>query len=234
MRSLPCVPRESVWPLPAPLRLLPPLLLHALSSPYCSACDLPLDAEAVFCAPCARALLPAAPRRPSPPGTQATPVVSYAAYGGPLRDALRRLKYGGRPDLGRLMGELALRAARGLAQRPDVAVPVPLHRRRLAERGFNQAALIAGRVAADLGVPLRSRALLRTADTPPQAGLSRAARRANVRGAFVVSRPDQVRGRLVLLVDDIVTTGATLDACAAVLRASGARDVLGLTVAQAE
>lgn len=118
--------------------------------------------------------------------------------------------------------------------RVDVVIPVPLHPARLAARGYNQAALLGAAVAGELAVPLVARALSRTRATPPQARLDRAARLGNVAGAFRVRMPARVRGRRVLLIDDVSTTGATLAACAAALREAGAAEVTALVVARTE
>jgi predicted amidophosphoribosyltransferase len=114
-----------------------------------------------------------------------------------------------------------------------VVVPVPLHPSRLAQRGFNQSALLAGRVALRLGAPLWPSALARTRDTAPQPTLQRAARLANVVDAFVAREPEHVCGRVVLLVDDLWTTGATLQACENTLLAAGAAGVCWAVVARA-
>jgi ComF family protein len=114
-----------------------------------------------------------------------------------------------------------------------VVVPVPLHPSRLADRGFNQAALIASRLARRLEATFRPLALARVRDTPRQASLDREARLANMARALVARRPEQVFGRDVLLVDDVRTTGATIDACTDALLAAGARSVSSATVASA-
>jgi ComF family protein len=150
-------------------------------------------------------------------------------YGGPLADALRRLKYEGRTELAPAVATLLQHGVRPHAGRVDVVVPVPLHRRRLLERGFNQAALLAGPLARSLGVAMDVRRLRRRRPTPPQVGLEPDARRHNVRGAFV-GRADPKRPR-VLLIDDVRTTGATLRAAADALRAAGATEVCTLAVA---
>jgi ComF family protein len=125
-----------------------------------------------------------------------------------------------------------LRAARGAGVAGDVVVPVPLHPARLAERGYNQAALLGAAAAAELGVPLLARGLARTRDTPQQARLDRAARRANVAGAFRARA--RLRGKRVVLVDDVATTGSTLAACTRALLDAGAASVTALVVARAE
>jgi ComF family protein len=111
-------------------------------------------------------------------------------------------------------------------------VPVPLHPARHAERGFNQAELLAAPCATRWRLPTLARALVRVRPTLPQADLDAEARRANVRDAFEVGRPGEVRGRRVLLVDDVLTTGATAGAAARALRAAGAAEVGVLTLAR--
>jgi ComF family protein len=123
-------------------------------------------------------------------------------------------------------------AVRALLTGSDVVVPVPLHPRRLRERGFNQAALMARELARRTGRRTGDGVLVRRKDTVPQAGLSAAARRRNVASAFVVRRRGLVADHVVTLVDDVFTTGATVYACAQVLREAGARDVLLLSAAR--
>jgi ComF family protein len=157
------------------------------------------------------------------------------AHAGPLRAAVRRLKYGGEPglaqDLGALIGlELARDLARGVMV--DAIVPVPLHRSRAMARGYDQAALLALAVAARVALPLRP-ALRRIREGRPQVELDRTARAANVRGAFVAEAGSLSRLR-VALVDDVTTTGATLLDAAAAARAAGARGVRAYVVAVEE
>jgi ComF family protein len=115
----------------------------------------------------------------------------------------------------------------------DLVVPVPLHPRRLRWRGFNQAALLGSVVAQKTGCKLDVASLARTRDTPPQTWQENAQRRQNVRGAFAVTRPHRIVNRSLLLVDDVMTTGATLDECARTLLAAGARKVDVFTLARA-
>ena len=110
---------------------------------------------------------------------------------------------------------------------PDLLVPVPLHPRRERERGFNQASLLARRVGVAWGVPVRADVLIRAVATPSQTELDAPARRANVRGAFRLRRPELIAGRHVLLVDDILTTGATLSECARCLPGGRGRHMSG-------
>ena len=151
-------------------------------------------------------------------------------YAGPLRDAVQRFKFGRRPALARPLAALVLEQCAAAVADGVVLVPVPLARERERERGFNQAALLAERMATGLRAPLRTRWLARTRATAPQTALSATERRVNVRGAFVAST--SAAGIDVVLVDDVLTTGATAAECARALRAAGARSVGVLTVAR--
>ena len=163
------------------------------------------------------------------------PIRAAGAHAGPLRAAVRRLKYGGEPALAEDLGALvALELARDLARgvMVDVVVPVPLHRSRAKTRGYDQAALLAHAVARHAGLPLRS-ALHRIRGGRPQVELDRVARAANIRGAFV-AEASSLRGLRVALVDDVATTGATLMDASAAARAAGARAVRAYVVAVEE
>ncbi len=142
-----------------------------------------------------------------------------------------RLKYGDRADLARPMARWMVRAAADLLPFCDLVVPVPLHRLRLMKRRFNQASELALQVSGLSGVPLRQDALVRRRATRSQVGLGRAERAANVAGAFVVPRHKRavLKGRAVLLVDDVYTTGATVGAATRALKAAGASRVFVLT-----
>lgn len=200
-------------------------LVEVLAPPTCAACDARLARAAVFCPSCAGAVLRAGVGEPG---------VAYAIYGGPVATALRRLKYGGRSDLAAPLGHLARAAVRSARLSAELVVPVPLHPARLAERGYNQAALLGVHVARELDVPLLARGLSRTRHTPQQARLDREARLSNVTGAFQVRAGARVSGKRVVLVDDVATTGATLSACAAELLDAGAASVTAVVVARAE
>jgi ComF family protein len=160
---------------------------------------------------------------------------SAARYGDVVREALHAFKFGGRRALAAPLGDLLVEMERASlpVPDPDLLVPVPLHRRRERERGFNQALLLARRLGGAWKVPVRADVLVRTAPTSPQTELRAEARRANVRGAFALRRPELVAGRHVIVVDDNLTTGSTATACAACLREGGAATVGVLTVARA-
>lgn len=156
---------------------------------------------------------------------------SAAVYEGTLREALHAFKFSGKRALARPLAELlAEQCVAALPADIEAVVPVPLAGARERERGFNQAALLARKIARGLGIPTRARWLARVRATLPQSELPATVRRTNVRGAFRASR--RVTGRHVLLVDDIFTTGATLGECARTLREAGARRVGALTVAR--
>jgi ComF family protein len=151
-----------------------------------------------------------------------------------MREALHAYKFRGRRGLAAPLGELLVETMEGRlpAGVPGLLLPVPLHPRRERERGFNQASLLAWRVARAWQVPVRDDVLVRAVPTPSQTELDAPARLANVRGAFRLRRPEVIAGGHVLLVDDILTTGATLSECARCLREGGAATVGALTVAR--
>lgn len=198
---------------------------EALAPSACAGCDAPVAARVLLCPACAATVERAPARSPSAP--------SHAAfvYGGAIASALARMKYGGRSELAPRLGRALAACTVGLAGAVDVVVPVPIHASRLSSRGFDHASLVAAPVARALGCPLAPRALRRIRDTPAQVGLTRAARLVNVADAFACPSPRPVAGRRVLLVDDVTTTGATLTACGAALRAAGATSLVTAVVA---
>ncbi|MBW2094224.1 MAG: ComF family protein [Deltaproteobacteria bacterium] len=151
-----------------------------------------------------------------------------------MQTVIHLFKYAGRSGLVTFLGPLLASFARQWtpAEKVSLVMPVPLHPRRLRERGFNQSQLLAGYVAAVLGTGLDFLSLRRVKYTLPQTGLGKTERRKNVRQAFALKMPGQVSGRTVLVVDDVATTGNTLDECARVLLKAGAEKVLALVVAR--
>jgi ComF family protein len=159
---------------------------------------------------------------------------SFASHEGTLRALVQRLKCDGYRPLAKPLGRCLARAAERLSEQSfDLIVPVPLHRKRERQRGFNQAELLAAELARLRHIPLGARDCMRVRDTPPQTGLRRAERRKNVAGAFDVPSPQRVEGKRVLLIDDVLTTGATASSCAQALRQAGAAGVWVATVARA-
>jgi ComF family protein len=227
-------------------------LIAVLLAPACAACGRPHDTptRGAICDPCRAAIVPFSPpfcrscgdplpswrtlslaacrcarcRRRSPVVTCARAI---GPYDGALRSIVHALKYDGRRSAARVLGELMRAHGSEVLAGADVVVPVPLHRRRRWQRGFNQAADL----ARWLGLPV-AHALCRIRDTPSQTDLPAARRHANVRAAFAPARRAGVRGRCAVLVDDVSTTGATLDACARALLAAGAREVRAITAAR--
>lgn len=191
--------------------------------PLCAVCGVPLAATGVDrCTACLR-------RLPAFASARAAALYTPAAAGlNPVAIAIRRLKYDGRRPLADALGTLL--AERYPFPAAALVVPVPLHLKRLRSRGFNQAVLLAGALARRRGLPCAPRALIRTRATRAQPGLVAAERRANLDDAFVVRAPTVVARRHVVLVDDVLTTGATAEACARALVAAGAARVDVYTV----
>ena len=198
--------------------------LAFITAPVCACCGVPLPHDGGPDTQCGGCLA-------TPP--RFTTARSAFIYGGPVRSVVLGLKHGDRQHLAGLMARAMLRAAGGALPADALLVPVPLHRWRLWRRGHNQAATIARALARISGAALAVDALLRVKPTPSTRGLGRTARQRNVVGAFRVRAAEQVKGREVVLVDDVFTTGATVEACAGVLRRAGARHVHVLTFARA-
>ncbi len=190
-----------------------------ITEPFCRKCGTPLAATG-SCTRCSNE---------SPPYRY---LRSWLVFDFPIRQALHKLKY--RRDVGlgdALAAQLAGYVA-SLGWPLDAIVPVPLGGKRLRERGYNQTALIARPLALALGLDYRPVALRRTRETSSQVGLSALERRENVRGAFWADAK-LVRGKTILVLDDVATTGSTLSSCAEALFSAGAKDVFALTVARA-
>lgn len=207
------------------LRSLAAELLDLVAPPTCAACDAPYPSRAPLCDPC-RSYLLAADDRPEG-------VAVAFEHGASLARAIYRAKYDGDPNVAVALGALLVETFEPPDEADDAIVPVPLHPGRLRARGYNQSRELARALARHLRVPVFSDVVARTRDTPSQTRLDRAARRRNVADAFTVTRPEGVRGRRLLLVDDVVTTGATLASLRAALLAAGARSVRAVALSRA-
>lgn len=204
-------------------------LLHLLAPDTCAACAEPCARPELFCGDCARQVV-LGPRQRV---LGACPAWAPCAYEGPMREALHRFKFGGHPELARRFARVVYTVALPAnLSRELVLVPVPLHPLRLASRGYNQAALLAAKLAGEGGHRTALCALARREDTPQQSRSNREQRFENLEGQFECRRVFD--GHPVLLVDDVVTTGATALACCAALRRAGARVVGVVSVAHTE
>ena len=152
----------------------------------------------------------------------------------PLRRVVQKFKYGRRVSLGKPLGRLMVRGCEDYLKKcpMDLIVPVPLHPKRLRWRGFNQSLLLARQVSRLNGVPLDPFSLYRARETAPQTELAEDERRKNVRGAFAVREEKPLQEKSVLLVDDVYTSGATVNECSRVLIRAGAKEVTVLTLAR--
>jgi ComF family protein len=162
---------------------------------------------------------------------------AYGAYEGALRDLIHLFKYNGIRPAGTVLGGLLNQTVTSMAL-PDsvIVIPVPLWSGKRTTRGFNQAEAIARsfiHFQSSSSIQLDTSILVRTRETASQTGLTRHQRRANVRGAFAVVKPVRVKGRTILIVDDVMTTGTTAGECARVLRRAGAKEVFVATIARA-
>lgn len=220
-------------------------VVDALVPPVCLGCRRPLTQPRTLCGECWRGLElitpPLCDISGSPlafdagPGARSKelswnhPLYDRARAATVFNDMSRRLvhelKYRDVPGVAALMARLMAPAVRDVTDGADILVPMPLHPRRLAARRFNQAALIADRLSPLVGVPVGRDAVRRVRHTRRQVGLSRDERADNLHRAFAVPDPARVKGRVVVLVDDVLTTGASADAVAIALKAAGARAV---------
>ena len=153
----------------------------------------------------------------------------------PLREVVQKFKYGRKVSLGKPLGRLMALGCREFLNecRFDVIIPVPLHPKRLRWRGFNQSVLLARQVSRACGLPMDLFVLHRSKETPPQTQLTEEERRKNVRHAFSLNPQKSVKGKKVLLVDDVYTSGATVNECSRTLKRGGAKEIYVLTLARA-
>lgn len=190
-----------------------------IREPFCTLCGMPLKKEGI-CSACQK----------TKPDYSASR--SWAVFDGPVRQALHRIKYKRDIGLADALAAEMLNMVNELAWDVDLVLPVPLGKERLKERGYNQAGLIARPLAWAKRWEYLPSALKREKETRSQVGLSANERAINVRDAFVAMQA-KVDGKSVLVVDDVSTTGATLNACARALKIGGAREVYALSVAKA-
>ena len=200
--------------------------LAPLSGPCCPQCGQP------FSSPVALAHSPThtcgACRQRPPAFTKAW---SLYAYQSPLKEALGLLKYRKKVTLAHPLSRLLIQHV-PLLPSVDMIMPVPLHAQRLREREFNQSALLAKPLSQHLGLPLVLGQLIRVRQTVPQTSLTKKERLLNLRGAFAVSQSEKIRGKTILLVDDVMTTGTTIHECAKTLLKAGSNQVYGLSLAR--
>jgi ComF family protein len=200
--------------------------IRPVGPPYCPCCGLPYpsgDEKGHLCAPCLKEKRYFEVHR------------TCALYEGALKEAIHRFKYGGVFPLVKVFGDLLHPAFQNLTRDypVDLLVPVPLHMRRLRERGFNQALLLVRELSKRAGIPYAERALKKIKDTPFQITLKKRERRKNLTRAFQVKDREAIKGKAVILVDDVYTTGTTVNECSRALRMAGAERVAVLTVARA-
>ena len=199
-------------------------LLPLVSSPLCPACGIPFIGAGGDhrCGACLT----------HPPHFDAAR--AHFLYEGPIRDLIHTFKYN---QLTHLRYPLALMTLEGIGefltdQTPHLIIPVPLHRLRLRQRGFNQALLIGSILSSRLSIPMLPDTLIRNRPTEPQIMLPAAERRTNVKGAFTVRDNDAVAGKRILLLDDVMTTGSTMNECTKELKKAGATAVIAATIAR--
>jgi ComF family protein len=224
-------------------------LLDLLFPPTCSICNELLDAHhSVVCPPCEQSFetveqpychrcgqpidktCPDCRKRPSP----LLKIRSAFVFGGRIQEALSKFKYKGRWELATYLADQMLQfTPSDFHWDVDLLIPVPLHRRKLWQRGYNQSALLAKSLSRKTNVPCSPAGLVRIRATPSQSTRSnRLERLVNLKGAFKLGKPKGVAQKNVCLVDDVITTGATLTACAEALLKSGVRTVQAVTVAR--
>lgn len=199
--------------------------LQFITAPQCGCCGHPFEyavGEDALCGACIQ---------DEPAYDKARAVLSYDDAS---RKLVTRFKFSDMTHSGHTLASWMIRAGEQCTRDADVIVPVPLHRMRLVKRRYNQAAILARYIARQTELPLLVDGLKRLKHTTPQSGLSRRQRKLNVKGAFAVpsSRLQQIEKKRILLIDDVMTTGATLEACAKALKKAGAAQVRVLTLAR--
>lgn len=196
-----------------------------ITDPMCDCCGQPFAyniAEGAHCGECLKERPPYAKAR------------AVFVYGDQSKQLVTKLKYNDQLYLASIYGAWLAKAGKELVAESDVIIPVPLSWRRFVGRRYNQAALLAGALSKKTGLPVAPDALRRVRHTPPQTGLSRKQRKDNVRGAFQINprHAATLKGKRALLIDDVLTTGATLSGCTQILLKSGVAAVRALTLAR--
>jgi len=196
-----------------------------INTPFCAICGMPFGSDEIENHPCEDCLR-------TKPFFQA--VYAPYRYEGPVLEAVHRLKYGQKTFVADALGPFLAEFVKTQfnPREPLLTMPVPLHPKRLRERGFNQSLLLAKHVASGIHGELDFLSLTRTKYTIPQTTLSKKERQKNVQNAFFLRTPDAVRKKNILLVDDVATTGNTLNECARVLTLGGAKAVFCVTLAK--
>lgn len=187
-----------------------------------------------ICETCSHSLLAQHTLDPTPSGL-IPEIWSCLPYNGIIKACIQEFKYRGKQGMTRVFSRLIhdYLDKKGVAAKAmDLIIPVPICANRLRKRRYNQSELIARTLSRALFVPISTHALLKTKNTPPQTGLSRNKRIRNIKGSFSALRAEFLAGKSILLVDDVMTTGATLDTCAKELLRSGAKEIRGFTLAR--
>ena len=197
-----------------------------ITSPLCLSCGIPFSAEQEkdhLCSQCLTERKPYAVAR------------SVARYDGTILNAIHMFKYHGKTGIGNVLGNIMADFVSGIWNMNafDVIIPVPLHIKRLRERGFNQAVILARVLSKRFKIAFDITSLRRVLSTPPQVGLGKKERSVNVKGAFSVTNQNPISGKKILLIDDVYTTGSTLIECSRVLLDANAEAVAVLTMARA-
>lgn len=186
--------------------------------PFCPQCGLP-QASSSLCSSCQQDPLPFKHR-------------SFGPYEGTLKEMIHQFKFNGQKSLKKPLGLLLYETFKELKEPVDLIIPIPLTKKRLLERGFNQSLLLAKELGKRIGLEVRGDTLLKVKETLPQTALGAKERRSNLKGAFFVKEPSSVFGKRVLLVDDVFTTGSTLREAFYVLKQAGAKTVTAITLAR--
>lgn len=200
--------------------------IHWIEPPFCSVCGTPFVSRVIGNHPCGAC---------TTKKKYFTIARALGSYEGSLQEAIHQWKYEGKTSLNPIFGKWMLEGLYRYWDPKffDLLIPIPLHIERLRSRGFNQALLLVKELSHYTGIPYRMRILQKTKPTIPQVNLSGIERMKEVKGAFHLVRKEELKGRSVLLVDDVYTTGATVNECAKVLLAGGAERVDVFTLAHA-